>query len=65
MFGASAPRRPKWCLALTRYCYYHIVWRMAYNRGGGGPILPNTIATVWEMQAGRKNERTIDSCTNG
>jgi len=24
----------------------------------------NSIATVWAMQAGRTNERTIDSCTN-
>jgi len=24
----------------------------------------NSIATVWAMKAGRKNERTIDSCTN-
>jgi len=24
----------------------------------------NGIPTVWAMQAGRKNERTINSCTN-
>ena len=42
---------------------------MKYKRGvGGGSNIAqkscNSIATLWAMQAGRKNERTIDSCTN-
>ena len=36
--------------------------------GEGGACIAqqscNSIATRWAMQAGRKNERTIDSCRN-
>ena len=42
---------------------------MSYKREVEGGLyiarwLCNSIATVWAMQAGRKHERTIDSCTN-
>jgi len=42
---------------------------MAYKRDveGGSCIAQspcNSIATVWAMQAGRKNERKIDACTH-
>jgi len=47
----------------------NIEWCMAYTRGvGRGSYIAqspcDSIATVWAMQAGRKNARTIDSCTN-
>ena len=42
---------------------------MAYTReveGGGVLSCPIVVqyATVWAMQAGSRNERTVDSCTN-
>ena len=47
----------------------NIIWCMSYKREVEGGLyiarwLCNSIATVWAMQAGRKHERTIDSCTN-
>ena len=47
-----------------------ILYSVLHTTGGleGGSYIAqqpcNSIATVWAMQSGRKNEMTIDSCTN-
>ena len=62
--AAGDPRRPLHDITIA-----NIVWCMAYTRkvrlGSCVAQSPcNSIATVWAMQAGRKIEKTIDSCTN-
>ena len=61
------PRAAPW--PLHDIAIANIVWCMAYIRGSGWGLYVaqqpcNSIATVWAMQAGRKNERTIDLCAH-
>ena len=47
----------------------NVVWCMAYTTGVRWgvvycPIAVQWYCNMWAMQAGWKNERTIDSCTN-
>ena len=56
-------------LAFTRYCYYQYCMVYGIQKGGRRrvvycPIAVQIIAPAWAMQAGRKNEKMIDSCTN-
>jgi len=47
-------------------CVLCVLWAMlAAVLGGGGYLVEVSISSsVWAMQAGRENERTIDSRTN-
>ena len=62
--------RAAYSLACTRYCHYQYCIVYSIHKEGSGRVSYlaqqpcNSIATVWAMQAGRKNEGMIDSCTN-